>query len=127
MVGIGVSVVLALIALRVSWSANRLTASANALAAQAIELTRRAERRRFGEAVQGYYDSRRKDIWSGKNWNMPHYTHDVLGVANEVQEPNTDVLLKWLTDTIDRILDADSYPTQDIDHWHSSDSRTPFG
>lgn len=107
-----VSALLALAALWAAISANNLarksvnlTKAANELANQAVELTRRAERRRFGEAVTAYYNSRREDLWSGKNFNMPHYTHEVQGVANEVQEPNAENLLDWLTTTIDTVID----------------------
>lgn len=135
-VGIALSVVLAWAAIRAANAANRLAAQGNemanaanslaedanrlaedalALSHQAIDLTRRAERRRYGDAVQAYYASRREDLRTGNHWNAPHYTHAVMGVANEVQEPNSDALLVWLTETIDLVLDPRTYGTEDSD------------
>lgn len=132
-VGIVVSGTLAFVALRLSRSTNTLAASSNALAestnalaesanelaAQAIELNRRAERRRYGEAVLGYFNERWDDLMRGENYGARHDIHSVLGVASEVNEPNSDVLITWLTDTIDVVLDPATYPVNgDERKWH---------
>ncbi|MCK6065721.1 MULTISPECIES: hypothetical protein [Microbacterium] len=108
-VGILVSAASAFAALWLARSANRLAKTSIAVAERDVELARRDERRRYGEAVIAYYKRREEDLWSGKNWNSPHYTHAVDGVARELNEPNAQTLLEWLTGTIDCILDADTY------------------
>ncbi|KKX97726.1 hypothetical protein [Microbacterium sp. Ag1] len=65
------------------------------------DLALRAERRRFGDAVIAYYESRHDDVRTGKNWNMPHWTESAEAVAAEVAQPNSDRLLSWVTGTID--------------------------
>ncbi|MFJ4175273.1 hypothetical protein [Microbacterium sp. NPDC089696] len=79
-----------------------LTARAsNRIAGQNTELALRAERRRYGDAVIAYYESRHPDVRSGKNHNMPHWTETPLAIATELGEPNAAQLMSWVTATID--------------------------
>lgn len=89
------------------YGALRASRSANRIAAQNAELAVRAERRRYGDAVIAYYESRHDDVATGQNWNMPHWTEAAEAVATEVGQPNSDALLKWVTATIDHATASD--------------------
>lgn len=101
LLSIAASVFLGVAALRSSRVANRL-------AEEAREFARRDERRRYGVALQAYFDSRQEDVRTGRNFNQPHYTHAVEAIAQEINEPNSSELLNWLTDAIDRALASDA-------------------
>lgn len=85
-------------------SALTATRAANRIARQNVEILRRDDRRRVGAAVRAYYETRREDIRNGTNGNMPHWTDEVEAVATEVDAPNWESLLSWLTESIDHLL-----------------------
>lgn len=87
----------------VAVAALHATRSANRTAEAALELERRQHRREFVRTVQAYFDGRLPDLRSGANSNMPHYTHEVVGAARQIDEPNAMRLLKWVIDAMDAI------------------------
>lgn len=93
-----------LVALLLGVAALSASRAANRLAKQNFELLRRDDRRRVGMAVRAYYETRREDILNGTNANMPHWTDEVEAVAAEVDAPNWESLLSWLTRSIDHLL-----------------------
>lgn len=95
------TVFLGIASLRVSREATAMTQQANAIA-------ERAERQQYADAVLAYWDSRRADINTGTNRNMPHYTDDVEAVGARIGAPNSDRLLKYVTDSIDALLNVDA-------------------
>lgn len=84
--------------------------SANRLAAMNTELAQRSERRRFGDAMLSYFDSRIEDIRTGNNADLPHWSETVEEIAHEIGEPNATALLNWLKQTIDHSFTG---PTDD--------------
>ncbi len=100
------------------WGALKAARAANRIAKQNTELALREERRRFGDAVISYYESRHEDVRSGRNWNMPHWTEAAQAVATEVGEPNSEALLKWVTETIDHATQSDSVPDRPLNAIH---------
>jgi hypothetical protein len=91
------TVFLGLASLRVSREATAMTRRANAIA-------ERAERQQYADAVLAYWESRREDIYKGTNGNMPHYVDDVKAVAARIGAVNGDKLLRYLTDSIDALI-----------------------
>lgn len=100
------------------WAAIAAARAANRIAAQNTDLALRAERRRFGDAVIAYYESRHNDVRAGKNWNMPHWTESANAVAAEVAQPNSDKLLGWGTGTIDHATNDGDPSHRDINALH---------
>ncbi|MGO4488169.1 hypothetical protein [Microbacterium sp. 2RAF4] len=100
------------------WGALSAARAANRIAKQNTELALRAERRRFGDAVIAYYESRHEDIRTGRNWNQPHWTEAAEAVATEVGEVNSDRLLTWVTETIDRAASSDHPENRAINALH---------
>ncbi|MFJ6680099.1 hypothetical protein ACIQLK_13375 [Microbacterium sp. NPDC091382] len=93
------TVFLGIASYKVSKQTTEMNARTNAIA-------ERAERQQYADAIIAYWESRREDIASGKNWNMPHYTDDVEAVGKRIGAPNADKLLRWLTDSIDALLNV---------------------
>ncbi|KAB1892545.1 hypothetical protein F6W69_00220 [Microbacterium oxydans] len=100
------------------WAAVAAARAANQIAKQNTDLALRAERRRFGDAVIAYYESRHDDVRTGKNWNQPHWTENADAVAAEVAEPNSDKLLGWVTGTIDHATNDGDPNHRDINAIH---------
>ncbi|EYT59767.1 hypothetical protein [Microbacterium sp. UCD-TDU] len=100
------------------WAAVAAARAANRIAKQNTDLALRAERRRFGDAVIAYYESRHDDVRTGKNWNMPHWTESAEAIAAEVAQPNSDRLLSWVTGTIDHATNDGDPNNRDINALH---------
>lgn len=107
--GIVVSAVLAWAAIRAARAANQLaingnkmTETANRLAAEAIELTARSERRRFADALEEFYDRIRIKIRDGAVRKGDHSTQRVMRVAEEIGDASASELLAWLLDAAER-------------------------
>lgn len=101
--GVVASTVVAIAAVMASRAANRATVQSAAASAQAVAIAKRAERAQYGAAVQAYFDSRKSDLFAGKNWNMPHYAEGVRGMARQLDDPNAGALFAWLTKAMDHI------------------------
>lgn len=75
------------------------------LARRATLLAEREERRPFGDALQAYYETRRRDIYKLENKGLPHYTDAAEVSAKRVNAPNAELLLRWLKTSIDHALE----------------------
>lgn len=68
-----------------------------------VAMAQRGERAAYGQLVLGYFDDHRTDLVSGRNTNMPHYTHAIEGSAAALEYANAKELLAWLTTAMDKI------------------------
>lgn len=100
------------------WGALRAARAANRISEQNTELALRAERRRYGDAVLAYYESRHDDVLTGRNWNQPHWTEAAEAVATEVGQANSDRLLNWVTATIDHATKSDQEVDRPLNALH---------